>query len=223
MNKRRFALALLGLTGLGAVGAEERLPAVNLIVELRWVNSAASPAALAAARDGAVVAGTAGSFSPRGAVVVGTEGSAGQNIEGEQRLLVLNGHRASVQLSRSEPLQWVDTTVEIAPGAAVGGPHRVYASPRQGEHLSRQSFAVTARWPGGGQPVRVEFSAVGRPGGAEAQTTELQSTLLLPLNAWQTVARSGAANPGAGRATVSSGDAAAGTQRELQIRVSPAP
>jgi hypothetical protein len=210
-----LALALALLAGVGSAHAEERLPPVNLVVELRWVQSEVSPAALGGARDGAVVVGTAGSVSPRGAVVLSSQGSAAQRVEGEQRLLVLNGQQASVQLRRAEALQWVETTVEIDPAAATG-PRRIYASPRQGERQIRQRFAVTPRWPGGQQPVRVSFSVA-------SEGADHESTVLLPLQSWQTVARTGEAQASAERGTLSSADSTPRTQRELQIRVTPAP
>ncbi|WP_204280290.1 hypothetical protein, partial [Raoultella ornithinolytica] len=51
-------------------------PAVQLLVELRWVDSRLAPAAVAAVRDGAVVVGTAGSVSPRGPGVVTSTAAA---------------------------------------------------------------------------------------------------------------------------------------------------
>ncbi len=60
--KRRALLPLILLPALAAAAP----PAVQLVVELRWVDSNLPPAAQAAVRDGAVVVGTAGSVSPRG-------------------------------------------------------------------------------------------------------------------------------------------------------------
>ena len=214
--KRRFALALVLLSPLAMAAP----PAVPLVVELRWVDSNLPPVAQAGVRDGAVVIGTAGSVSPRGAVVTSTAQPAPQPV---QRLLVLNGQRASLRLTTREPLQWVDAVVEIDPSAGTAGaagptsaPRRIYASPRQGERRATQTFTVTPTWPGGRAPVRVEFSV-------DDGDSAFQSTLDLPMERWQTVARSGGTAAPAPRGTLSSGDAAGRPERELQLRVSVQP
>lgn len=211
---KRRPLLLLSLFALPAVAAP---PAVPLIVELRWVDSNLAPAALAGVRDGAFVVGTGGAVSPRGPGVVTstTQQPAPQPV---QRIAVLNGQRASQRLTTREPLQWVDALVEFDPSASSPGPasapRRIYASPRQGERRTTQSFAVTPTWPGGRAPVRVAFEV-------DDGDNSFQSTLDLPLERWQTVARTGAAvAPPAPRGTVSSRDAAGQPQRELQLRVS---
>ncbi|MCY4752869.1 hypothetical protein [Pelomonas aquatica] len=206
---KRRALLLLPLPALAAP------PAVQLLVELRWVDSNLPPAAQAGVRDGAVVVGTAGAVSPRGpGVVVSTAPAAAPPL---QRLLVLNGQRAGLRLTTREPLQWLDAVVEIDPATGpASAPRRVYASPRQGERRSTQSFAATPTWPGGRAPVRVEFDV---DDGDDA----FHATLALPMERWQTVARSGGAMAPAPRGTLSSADAAGRPQRELQLRISVQP
>ena len=84
----------------------------------------------------------------------------------------------------------------------------VYAQPR--ERRVARRVAVPPTWPGGSAPVRVALEV-------DADGQALQSTLALPLDRWQTVARSGgpvgAATPG----TVSSADAAGQPARELLL------
>jgi hypothetical protein len=206
MKRRALLLILLPLAAAAAP------PAVTLVVELRWVDSNLPPAAQAGVRDDAVVVGTAGSVSPRGpGIVTSTARPASPPV---QRLLVLNGQRAATRLTTHEPLQWVDAVVELDPSAGpASAPRRLYASPRQGERLTTQSFTVTPTWPGGRAPVRVEFSV-------DAGDQAFQSTLNLPLQRWQTVARSGGGSQPAPRGTVSSRDAGGQPERELQLRVS---
>jgi hypothetical protein len=204
MKRRAVLLTLLPLSAAAAP------PAVAFVVELRWVDSHLPPAAQAGVRDGAVVVGTAGTVSPRGPGVVT---STGQQVpQTVQRMLVQNGQRAALRLTTREPLQWVDTVVQLDP--ATRSPQRLYASPRSGERRSTQSFAVTPTWPGGKALVRVEFDI-------DIDDQALQSTLQLPLERWQTVARSGGSmTQPAPRGTVSSRDAAGQPERELQLRVS---
>jgi hypothetical protein len=203
--KRRLLL-LLALVAPWAAAAP---PAVPLIVELRWVDSNLPPAAQAAVRDGAVVVGTAGSISPRGAgVVTSTAAPAPQQI---QRLNVLNGRRGTLRLTTREPLQWVDAVVELDPTSRT--PQRVYATPRSSERRTMQSFTFTPTWPGGTAPVQIEFDI-------DQDDRAIQSMLQLPLDRWQTVARSGGTVAPAPKGTLSSGDAAGRPERELQLRVS---
>ncbi len=206
MKRRVLLLTLLPLAAAAAP------PVVTLVVELRWVDSNLPPAAQAAVRDGAFVVGTAGSISPRGAgVVTSTAAPPPQAI---QRLNVLNGQRAGTRLTTSEPLQWVDTLVELDPTTRT--PQRVYANPRSGERRRTQSFTVAPTWAGGRASVRVEFSV-------DDDGHEFQSTLELPMERWQTVARSGGGAAPAPRGTISSADAAGRPERELQLRVSVQP
>lgn len=205
--KRRTLTALLLLTCPAFARAAP--PAVQLLVELRWVDSALPPAAQAGVRDEANVVGTAGSVSPRGpGVVVGTVPAVSVPT---QRLLVQNGERASARLTTREPLQWVETAVELS---ADGARRRVHASPRAAERQVGQSFMVTPTWPGGDAPVRVSFDV-------EEGGTAYQSTLSLPLGRWKAAARTGGGGTRpAARGTVSSRDAAGQPERELQLRVS---
>ncbi|MFG6412519.1 hypothetical protein ACG02S_01255 [Roseateles sp. DC23W] len=190
-------------------------PAVTLLVELRWVDSQLPGAAQAGVRDGAVVIGTAGAVSPRWpGVVTSTRPAAPPPV---QRLSVLNGQRAGLQLQTREPLRWeTDLTVALDHGARAGTRQRVYASPRPVEHIVTQGFAVTPTWPGGEAPVRVAFEV-------DADGQQFQSVLDLPLQRWQTVARQGGADAPAPRGTVSSRDATGQPERELQLRLSVAP
>lgn len=204
--KRRHLLAPLLLAPLVARAAQ---PAATLLVELRWVDSAVAGAAQAGVRDGAFVVGTAGTVSPRGpGVVVSSAAPAEPRIL--HRLKVLNGQRASVKLTTREPLQSVETVYDVAPDGKVRG---AYAKPQTTERRVTQGLTVTPTWPGGDAPVRVEFSV-------DDDGSELQSTLDLPMDHWQTVARTGGGGAPAPRGTLSTRDTAAQPERELQLRVS---
>lgn len=184
------------------------VPDVQLLIELRWVDSAPPPAAQGGLRDGAVVVGSAGSVSPRG------PGSVTSTVPAvsvpTHRLLVQNGERASARLTAREPLQWLDAVVELTPGGAT---RRIQASPRPPERQVAQSFTVTPSWGGGQTPVRVTFDV-------EDGGNSFQSTLSLPMSHWKAVARTGGATAAAAPpGTVSSRDAAGQPERELQLRV----
>ena len=203
--KRRALLSLLPLPAL-AVAAP---PAVQLLVELRWVDSNLPASAQAGVRDGATVVGTAGSVSPRGPGVTTSVGPA--VTVPTHRLLVQNGQRASARLTTREALHWVGSTVELD---ARGGTRRIYANPTPQERAVTHSFMVTPTWPGGAAPVRVVFDV-------EEGDNAFSATLDLPMERWQTAARMGGGRAApAPRGTVSSRDAAGQPERELQLRVS---
>lgn len=228
MKRRHLAPALLLLLPLAAWAAQP-LPARNLWVELRWVESQMSAAALAGVRDGAVVVGTAGAVSPRGQVVMGST-QRDTTIQSLPRLLVLNGRSASVQLAESAPVQWLDYGIEAEAGTrgAPASSAKVYAVPRSSVQTTRsRGFSVSPRWAGGQQPVLVELrgqlSQPADEGGGATQQTELLSTVQLPLGQWLTIARSGAGLQAQQRGTLSTRDAEPSVLRELQLRVDLAP
>ncbi|HLO94431.1 MAG TPA: hypothetical protein VK195_08945 [Burkholderiaceae bacterium] len=221
--------SLLSLAGVLALPARATEPRVNLWVELRWVDSRVSQAAVAGVRDGAVVVGTGGSVSPRGAVVIGTQQQAAQG-QLLQRLTVLNGFRASVQLGELTPLQWLDFNVPVAQGSAGQVPSRDAgrAQLRQGHVEQVRGFSLEAHWPGGREPARVtlrtqDLTPSEAGPGQPPVRTEMESTALVPLDEWVTVARSGGQLQRSERGTLSSRDAESVSSRELQVRIQVAP
>jgi hypothetical protein len=241
MHSYRLAVALslalpMALTPFFVGAADTPGPRRNLWVEVRWVDSAVSGAALAAVREGSVVVGTAGSVSTRGSVGLSTQRRDEQQV---QRLLVLNGQQASVHLTEVTPVQWLDFGVQFDAGAggavplpaagAASNSNRGWAVPRNGVTEQTQGFTVTPHWPGGQQPVRVELRAQGSSGSGnllqgQAQTqTQVLSTVSVSLGQWLTVARSGAAIQRQERGVISSRSAETQNSRELQLRVDLAP
>ncbi|MDC8785010.1 hypothetical protein [Roseateles koreensis] len=248
MPHRRQALRFLWRAGLGvaslALGvqgapAAERGPRQNLWIEIRWVNSSLSGAVLAGTRDGGVVVGTAGSVSPRGQISWSTQRHEDDATRHQtQRLLVLNGNTARLQLTEQVPIQWVDYGVEMdaagaasavsgrnnaSPGGMAGA--KVFAAPRSGTVDKVSEFRMTPRWPGGQQPVTVELQVQGAGNGGSNGNlqTRVDSTVSVPLGTWLTVARSGDALRASERGTLSSTDAEVRQVRELQLRVDLAP
>jgi len=210
MKRRSLLIGPLFVPLLMPLSAWAALPAATFLVELRWVDSAVTGAAQAGVRDGAFVVGTAGSVSPRGSAVVTSTAQAQPEPRILHRLKVLNGQRGSVKLTTREPLQSVETVYDVAPDGKVRG---AYAKPQTTERRVTQGLTVSPTWPGGDAPVRVEFSV-------DDDGSEFQSTLDLPMDHWQTVARTGGGSSPAPRGTLSSRDAASQPERELQLRVS---
>ncbi|HMO44402.1 MAG TPA: hypothetical protein PKB14_00060 [Rubrivivax sp.] len=217
--QRRRALALAGAALCGLRAAQAAPPLRNLSVEMR-----VSEESLAAQRgaQGAVSIGSrGGQAGVRGSVVV-QAGSARQALEATQRVLVLNGGRATLRVAQGMPVE--DTEIwwtPWGPGAAVRS---------QWVELSN-GFEVRPLWPGGAAPVTLEVSAQrSAPGPAASPRVQgsrdalppqwtLMTTVLAPLDAWVTVAEL----HGRQAASVVSGGFGAATasrQRELQLRVS---
>ena len=205
---------LLGFT----LGAQAAPPQQNLWVELRWTQSTLSPAALRGVMDGAVVVGTAGSVAPQAGVIARTS-RPDEASEVPQRLLVLNGQPARIQWTEQHSLQWVAAAVELPfgpRGRPTSSGARVIAAPQTAPSQTAHGFAIRPQWPGGKQPVRVEFQAFGA-------AADMLSTVSVPLDRWVTVARSGADVQAATPGLVSSRDAQGVPGRDLQLRISIAP
>lgn len=204
MKRRALLLWIAG----APVAARGALPAVTMLVEWRWVDSALAPAAQAGVRDRAVVVGTAGTVSPKGPGAVTATAAAA--APPPQQLRVANGERASWRLTSREPLQWLDAVAELTPQGQV---RSVYARPQAPTREAVRSVTVLPSWAGGRSLVRLGLQV-------DDDGQGLTSTLDLPLERWQTVARTGGAVAPAPAGTVSSTDAAARPERELQVRVS---
>ena len=202
--QRRVMIWVLGLAALcGATPAQEsRLPMRNLLVELRWTE-AREQVAQRVDGQGSVVVGTAGGVDVQGQVVA-RAGSRDDSAQVQQRLTVLNGGRAGVQLGELVPLQWLD--VALTPRGPV-------AVLRQGWAESGTRFEVRPQWPGGTAPVAVDV--LHAAGGERAFTT-----LQLPLNEWVTVAQSADSQRTQAAGIVSSRQAERHARRLLQMRVS---
>jgi hypothetical protein len=199
--QRRLCTGLVGLAWLLALSALAQQPQRNLIVEVRQVE---------AGNDGGYSVGT----QPR------------EPLMTAQAVNVRNGEKASLNVSKAMPMQWVQSVSAQSASMAASG---VSVSNTGGGVTNGlvwleagQSLQVQPRWPGGKRPVRVEIdvqsASVAPHSGAELpdQTkSQLVTTVNAPLGQWVTVAISGSA-PQAG---VHSSQSAGNSQRLLQIRV----
>lgn len=164
----RHCLALILLLPLWAGPASAQAPQRDLVVELRQIEE-----------------GDAAGYTVR------TQPAKG--LLQPQQVRVRNGSKASLRLSQSIPVTWVQSIK--APRGSGGA-----AVARGLTWLdSGQQLAVQPRWPGGKQDVTVEIevqaAAVEPRSGAELpdQTrSQLATTLSAPLGQWVTIASSGA-------------------------------
>lgn len=203
MQTRSFqSWTVAGLLCLAPLAALAELPRRDLTVELRQVQEGDE--------SGGYSVGTA----PRDA------GFAPQQVR------VRNGEKARLQMTQAMPVLWAQKVEGQTASLSVGG---ATASSSGGGVTQAvtwmeagQSLAVTPRWPGGKQPVRVEVevqtAAVEERTGSELPTTGRQqvvTTVTAPLRQWVTIATSGsAAQPGVYSSTANSN-----RRRLVQIRI----
>lgn len=209
MTRIAFWLAALLCAGLVQAAPPQR----NLSVEMRVSDDQAD-----AQRDaqGSVTIGSRGGRPNVGGSVTVQAGSSRQASDSTQRVLVLNGGRATLRLAQG--LQVDDTEVWWTPW----GPGATVRS--QWVELVN-GMEVSPRWPGGDAPVTLEIAAqsAGRATPNSGQPLPPQAsvftTVQVPMGEWVEVARV------QGRqSTVSSGGgfgaATSSRQRSLQVRVS---
>lgn len=211
MQSRRHLL--LGLAALPLAGrAAPPLPQRNLLVEMR-VSDDSADARRDAGAAATVTIDSSGRIQGRGATTVRSTSTV-QGSNAVQRVLVLNGGRASLRLAQGLT---VDDTEVVwtpwGPGAAVRS---------QWIELVN-GMEVSPRWPGGQAPVSLEIAAqsAGRATQNSGQPLPPQlsvfTTVQLPLDEWVEVAQlqgrqSTVTSSGFGAATSS-------RQRSLQVRV----
>ncbi len=185
-----------------------------LTVEWRWVDSTLSGAALGAVRDGSTVYGTAGSVSPKSGGATYSTRQPEDAVSPVERLSVLNGHEASVRLTRQQPLQWLDYRV-------VDAQSRKARAVTQTQMVERSSgFSVKPDWKGGNAPVQLTIKVLTAQADGQA---ELSTTATVPLDSWHTVARSGGSAKALPKGSYGTAEAESISQRELQLRVSVEP
>ena len=222
--RRRISLLLGGVVGLLSVGLKgndalatpQALPAVDLIVQIRFVS------------DADLAADQAVTDAPSPAAQRGLSVSSAADTPAAaqmQEIHVRNGEHASMSWSQAMPIQWLQAA-EVrgrAASAAGGG----FVNALIWLHAG-QSVSVQPRWPGGRHAVRVdlriETEAVGDRQGQDVPSSRLQTsatTLSVPLGRWTTFAATGAAQPPLEPSTWSTQALHARDRQLMQLRVDP--
>ena len=217
--KRAWALVLM-LAGTVAGAAGPSLPQRNLSVEAR-IDEQSLAERQSAGASGGVVIDSRGGTSVQGGVTLraGSDAAGSQQV---QRVLVLNGGRATLRLSTLTPLPTLELAW-IGRTTGVGG-RLTWVDVGSG-------LVVRPSWPGGQAPVRVEVEIESGKQRGEQQgsqrgmdrgieTTRVQTELSLPLGIWVTVADVSESSSG----STSAGGFGASTSslrgsRSLQLRV----
>jgi hypothetical protein len=212
-RRRALWVAAVALLGLGTAQAAPPLPLRNLSVEMR-ISDEHSDTHRDAAATGRITIGSAGRAEAAGGVTVRSS-SQQQGLGAVQRVLVLNGGRASIRLAQGMAVD--DTEVVWTPwgqGAAVRS---------QWIELVN-GMDVVPRWPGGDSPVTLEIAAqsAGRATQNSGQALPPQlsafTTVQVPLGDWVEVAQLQSRQSTVSRSGFSA--ATASRQRSLQVRVS---
>jgi len=213
LRRRALCVAALALPGAVAAQAAPPLPQRNLSIEMR-LSDDSSDSRSGAAAGASVTIGSSGRVDAAGAASV-RSGSQRQGLAAVQRVLVLNGGRASLRLAQGLTVD--DTEVfwtPWGPGAAVRSQWIELVNGMQ----------VAPRWPGGDAPVLLEIAAQSaaratqNSGQALPPQLSTFTTVQLPLGQWVEVAQlqtrqSSLSNSGFSAAT-------SARQRSLQVRVS---
>ena len=205
MNQRMFAhicvFSIALMAALPALSAPAKLPKRDLTVALRQIEEGDS-------------SGYSVSTQPRDALMT------------EQSVNVRNGEKATMNLSKTMPLQWVQSaSVQSAALSTSGATANSTGGGVKNALVwleAGQSFKVQPSWPGGKQAVNVEIdvqsASVGQRNGTELSDqshSQLVTTVSLPLGQWVTIASSGSnSEPG-----VYSSQSASNHRRLLQLRV----
>jgi hypothetical protein len=207
-----LCLGALVLCAVGTAVAAGPLPLRNLVVEMRVVEGVAATER-GAAGGASVSIGSRGRVDGNAAVVVQGR-TQNQQQDLQQRVLVLNGSRATLRLARGQLVD--DTEVAWTPWGPAAAVRSQWVELVNG-------MDVWPRWPGGNAPVTLEIAAqsAGRATLNAGQLPPPQLTSLTtvqaPLGEWVEVAQLQRR-----QATVTSGFGAstASGQRSLQVRVS---
>lgn len=211
LRGRALCVAAVALLAAAAVQAAPPLPMRNLSVEMRISDDFSDSRRDAAAT---VTIGSTGRVDAAGTATVRSS-SQQQGLGAVQRVLVLNGGRASLRLAQGVTVD--DTEVfwtPWGPGAAVRS---------QWVELVN-GMEVAPRWPGGDAPVLLEIAAqsAGRapPNSGQALPPQLSTftTVQVPLGEWVEVAQLQSRQSSVSRSGFSA--ATSSRQRSLQVRVS---
>ena len=156
-----------------------------------------------------------------------TVGTANRTVDfAPQQVRVRNGEKASLHITQSMPMQWVQkiesqsATLSAASASASSSAGGVTQAVTWME--SGQSLTVTPHWPGGKQAVKldieVQSSAVDERTSSDLPATSRQrysTTVSAPLRQWVTIATSGSASKTGSYSSAGASDG----RRLIQVRV----
>lgn len=242
---RQFVLA--GLTLVLSVGAftprwaQAELPQRNLLVSWRLQSTDQAEQADRGLRHGEVRVDSRSGMSGQG-VVTWSSIQGQDSRQGQMQLLVLNGSPARLTWSQQQPsVHWQFLATEPRSAFSPTGPQAQVPSqgpslvPSQVQALGQtvwitreQGLRVRPVWAGGRSGVRLEFEVQSpmadalersRPD-APAPQVHSSAVVLVPLDQWTVVARSGQQTQRQQRGTYASTEASQDGHTTLEIKVS---
>lgn len=238
MVNKKTTWLVLGLAAAWAAfsaHAQPPLPQRNLLVEWRMNSSSEQQRQGAGLRTGEIIIDSRGGVQGRGSTVI-TSTTRSSSQTGLQQIQVLNGGQARIYLGSSRPVtQW-----QFGVGGAAGGTQLINPEARHNNSNNGsggwqawssttlvdtgRGFTVRPRWTGG-QVVTVELEArvaqqaAHGPDG-QTESTEVMTTVQLPMGAWTAVAQRGGQVQQSRRGLLSTEDSSRDDQEVLELRVS---
>lgn len=238
VSKKTAGMVVCAVVAWAALNAQAQssLPQRNLLVEWRMSSSSDQQRQGAGLRTGEIIVDSRGGVVSRsGAVVTSTTRSSSQT--GLQQLQVLNGGQARIYLGSSRPVtQW-----QFGVGGNAGGTNLVNPQARNNNNANSggpgwqawssttlvdtgRGITVRPRWRGGHVvtvelEARVAQQAAYGPDG-QTETTEVMTTVQLPMGSWTAVAQRGGQVQQSRRGLLSTEDTSRDDQEVLEMRVS---
>ncbi len=230
----RWMCVLVGAMGAVPAQAGTALPQRNVLVEWRLNSSSDQQAGGLGLRSGEVVVDSRTGVSGRGTVVV-TSTTRTRTDSSSQQIQVLNGGQARLYLGTSRPVtQWQFSLA----GAGRGAPS--FGRPGQGSDPAWQAwssttwvdtgrgFTVRPRWTGDAHHVVVELearvaqaaSSSGYAPEGQVESSELMTTVQMPLREWTAVAKRNRQSQQRQRGLVSTEELTQDEQEILELRIS---
>ncbi len=187
---------LVGLTGAlacaalpVATAAERPLPQRNLLVQWRVLVAGQLKRSNQGVRAGEVVIDSQRGVSGKAAITWSTATLDDEDhLDGQ--VLVLNGAEARLLMNRQQQvLNWFWACHPAPCSPATSQPGRVGVSTTWVDR--GQGLKVQPRWPGGNAPLEMRFEVeADTDGQASGEQRRVQSTVMMPMETWVTVAES---------------------------------
>jgi len=187
---------LVGLTGVlacaalpAATATERPLPQRNLLVQWRVLVAGQLKRSNQGVRAGEVVIDSQRGVSGKAAITWSTATLDDEDhLDGQ--VLVLNGAEARLLMNRQQPvLNWFWSCHPAPCSPATSQQGRVGVSTTWVDR--GQGLKVQPRWPGGNAPLEMGFEVeADTDGQASGEQRRVQSTVMMPMETWVTVAES---------------------------------
>ncbi|MDE2402627.1 MAG: hypothetical protein KGL90_13275 [Burkholderiales bacterium] len=205
--------------------AQTGLPQRNLLVEWRMSSTSQQQGDMAGVRQGEVVVDSRRGMMGRATVTVSSS-TRSRSESSHQQIQVLNGGQARLYVGTSTPVALWQFSTGVPPGGfGSGGPASWQAWSTTTLVDTGRGLSVRPRWTSGSDQVTVELQArvaqesPNAPPG-QTESSEVMTTLQMPLREWTAVAKRGGQTQRRWRGTLSTEDITLDDAEVLELRVS---